>query len=80
MFKYVDLINIGMEMLACVMKELPEYLELVDHVHLDHSQILIKQIVSVKIEIKFLFLLKVLVLTALKTHSQILLALNAIVY
>lgn len=72
MYKFADLINIGTAILAYAMKELLKYSELADPAQLDHSQIVIKQIVFAKIEIKFLSLLKAPVLTALKIHSQIL--------
>lgn len=72
MYRYADLINIGMVILAYAMKELLKYSELADHVQLDRYQIAIKQTVSVRTEIKFLSLIKVPVLTALKIHTQIL--------
>lgn len=78
-YKYADLINIGMVIFAYAMKELLEYQELADHAQLDLYQIVIKQIVFVKTEIKFLCLLKVPVLTALKIHIQIHQVLNVIV-
>lgn len=61
MFKDVDLINIGMELNACVMKEKLKLMGFVDHVQLAHFQILKKPLVSVKAVVKFMYFLRMLV-------------------
>lgn len=61
MLKDVDLINIGMELNAYVMKEKLKLMGLVDHAQLAHFQILKKPLVSVKAVTKFMYFLRMLV-------------------